>query len=81
MSSITIGTRIFDNADPANGVIYEVRDRMIRKPCGSFELIEGPEKPGCPEVVTPCSLQEVYAWLQDCPEQITRSVIAGGPSA
>jgi hypothetical protein len=75
---ILIATRIFGNSDPLNGVEYEVRDRMVRKPCGSFYLIEGPGRPGEPEVVTPYSLQAVYGWLQDLPEQIERNVIVGG---
>lgn len=77
-TDITIATRIFDNLDPSRGIAYEVRDRMVRKPCGSFYLIEGPGRPGEPEVVTPYSLQAVYDWLQDLPEQIERAVVSGG---
>jgi hypothetical protein len=71
-------TRIFGNPDPSKGIEYEVQDRMVRKPCGTFYLIKGPGKPGQPEVVTPYSLQAVYDWLQDLPEQIERGVIVGG---
>jgi hypothetical protein len=53
MQDVTFATRIFDNHDPVNGITHEVRDRMVRKPCGAFYLIEGPDKPGGPEVVTP----------------------------
>jgi hypothetical protein len=53
-------------------------DRMMRTPDGKFYLIEGPGRPGEPEVVTPYSLQAVYHWLQDLPEQIERAVIMGG---
>ena len=74
-TEIVIATRIFGNPDPLNGIEYEVRDRMVRKPCGSFYLIEGPGRPGEPEVVTPYSLQAVYSWLQDLPWQIERTVI------
>lgn len=75
MQDINIATRIFDNDDPANGTAYEVRDRMMRKPCGAFYLIEGPGRPGEAEVVTPYSLQGVYSWLQDLPWQIERAVV------
>jgi hypothetical protein len=75
-SDITIATRIFYNDDLLNGIEYEVRDRMVRKPCGSFYLIEGPGRPGEPEVVTPYSLQAVYRWLQDLPWQIERTVVS-----
>jgi hypothetical protein len=77
-ADITIATRIFGNTDLLNGIEHEVRDRMVRKPRGSFYLIEGPDKPGGPEVVTPYSLAGVYVWLNDCPFQIERTVISGG---
>jgi len=76
VQDITIATRIFDNPDPARGITHEVKDRMVRKPCGSFYLIEGPEKPGGLEVVKPYSLQAVYSWLQDLPWQIERTVVS-----
>jgi hypothetical protein len=47
---------------------------MVRKPCGSFYLIEGPGRPGEPEVVTSYSLQAVYRWLQDLPWQISANL-------
>ena len=72
---ITIATRIFDNPDPARGITHEVRDRMVRKPCGSFVLIEGPEEPGRPEVEKPYSLEQVFEWLRECSWQIERTVI------
>lgn len=77
MLDVNIATRIFDNDDPANGTTYVVRDRMMRKPDGSFYLIEGPGRLGDPEVVTPYSLQAVYHWLQDLPWQIERAVVRG----
>jgi hypothetical protein len=58
-----LAIRIFSNPNPLNGIEYEVKDRMVRKPCGSFYLIEGPGRPGESEVVTPYSLQAVYNWL------------------
>jgi hypothetical protein len=80
-TDFTFATRIFTNPDPLNGIEHEVKDRMVRKPCGSFLLIAGPDKPGGPEVVTPYSLQAVHNWLQDLPWQIERTVIAGGLAA
>ena len=76
-TDMVIATRIFGNLDPLNGIEHEVRNRMVRKPCGSFFLIEGPGRPGESEVVTPYSLQAVYRWLQDLPEQIERTVVCG----
>jgi hypothetical protein len=35
------------------------------------------DKPGDPEVEQPYSLEGVFEWLQDCPEQIERAVIIG----
>jgi hypothetical protein len=52
------------------------KDRMMRTPDGEFYLIEGPGRPGEPEVVTPYSLQAVYNWLQDLPWQIERAVVS-----
>jgi hypothetical protein len=75
MQDITIATRIFDNPDPANGITYEVIDRMVRKPDGSFVLIEGPEGPGGPGVEKPYSLEQVFEWLRECSWQIERTVI------
>jgi hypothetical protein len=43
--------------------------------------VEGPGRPGEPEVVTPYSLQVVYDWLQDTRWQIERADILGGRSA
>ena len=39
------------------------------------------DKPGDPEVEEPYSLEGVFAWLRDCPEQIERTVILGGGTA
>jgi hypothetical protein len=76
-TDMVIATRIFGNLDPLNGIEHEMRGRMVRKQCGSFFLIEGPGRPGESEVVTPYSLQAVYRWLQDLPEQIERTVVCG----
>lgn len=70
-----IATRVYHDFDPKTGQEYELRDRMLRKACGSFVLTVAGDKPGDPEVEEPCSLPAVYAWLQDLPQQIERAVI------
>jgi hypothetical protein len=35
------------------------------------------ERPGDPEVEKAFSLEEVFGWYRDCPEQIERKVIIG----
>lgn len=49
-------------------------DRMVRRGDWFF-LIEEPEKRGEPEVEKPCSLEEVFEWLNEWPETIERTVI------
>ncbi|MEK9282824.1 hypothetical protein MTR72_24870 [Bradyrhizobium sp. ISRA442] len=71
----TIAIRRYDNYDPTTQQAYPLVDRMVRKACGSFFLIEGPERPGDPEVEKPYSLEHVFEWLRDCPWQIERTVI------
>jgi hypothetical protein len=51
---------------------------MLQKACGSFVLMVAGELPGDPEVEKSYSLEEVFAWYQDCPVQIERAVIIGG---
>ena len=76
--AFNFATRVLSDFDPTTGVKGEIRDRMVRTAEGRFYLIEGPDiKPGAREVVTPYRLEDVFAWLQDCPEQIERTVIVG----
>jgi hypothetical protein len=51
---------------------------MLRKACGSFALMVAGELTGDPEVEEHHSLEEVFGWFGDCPEQIERAVIVGG---
>lgn len=51
---------------------------MLRKACGSFALMVAGERPGDPEAELPYTLEEVFGWFGDCPEQIERAVIVGG---
>jgi hypothetical protein len=44
--------------------------------CGSFALMSAGELPGGLEVEKPYSLEGVFDWYQDCPQQIERVVIA-----
>jgi hypothetical protein len=81
MQSITIEIAIrqyFDRC-PRTGQEYQLIDRLVRKG-RRFFLIEGPE-PGGREVVRPISLGYAFEWLRELPEQIERTVIAGGLAA
>lgn len=75
LSSARLATRIYHDFNPHTGEEYELQDRMLRKACGSFVLRRAGELPGDLEVEEPYSLQAVYRWLQDLPEQIERNVI------
>lgn len=68
-----IATRIYHDFDPETGGHFELRDRMLRKACGSFALMVAGERPGDPEVEKPYSLADVFDWYRDCPEQIERA--------
>jgi hypothetical protein len=69
-----IATRHYHDFNPLTGEEYELRDRMLRKACGSFVLMVAGELPGDPEVEKPYSLEGVFEWLRDCPDQIRRAV-------
>jgi hypothetical protein len=73
-----IATRHYDDRHPVTFEPFELEDRMYRKACGSFVLMVAGELPGDPEVEKPYSLDGVFDWYQDCPEQIERMVTAGG---
>lgn len=70
-----IATRIYHDFDPKTGQEYELRDRMIRKSCGSFVLMVAGELPGDPEVEKSYNLAGVFDWYRDCPAQILRAVV------
>lgn len=74
MQDITIAIRRYF----CIGIEQQLVDRMVRKPCGSFVLIEGPEQPGGLEVEKSYSLENVFSWLQECPWQIERAVVVSG---
>jgi hypothetical protein len=52
-----------------------MKDRMLRKACGSFVLMKAGEAPGDPKIEEACSLERVFEWLKDCPQQIKRAII------
>jgi hypothetical protein len=81
MQSVTIEIAIRQYFDccPRTGQEYQLIDRLVRKGRRLF-LIEGPE-PGGREVVRPISLGYAFQWLSELPEQIERTVIAGGLAA
>jgi hypothetical protein len=73
-----IATRIYHDFNPVTREEFEVRDRMYRKgACGPFVLMRAGDLPGDPEVEEPYSLEAVFEWQRDCPEQIERAVIRG----
>jgi hypothetical protein len=76
-----IATRVYHDRNPRTGEEYELRDRMLRKGERSFVLMVAGELPGDPEVELAYSLEEVFGWFRDCPQQIERAVIMGGGTA
>jgi hypothetical protein len=72
-----IATRHYSDWHPVTLEPFEMRDRMYRKACGSFVLMVAGELPGDSEVEKSLSLESVFEWLRDCPEQIERAVIDG----
>jgi hypothetical protein len=68
-----IATRVYHDFDPKTGEEYELRDRMLRKACGSFVLMASGDRPNDPEVEKPFNLDGVFEWLQDCADQVFRT--------
>jgi hypothetical protein len=68
-----IAIRIYHDLDPKTGEEYELRDRVLRKACGSFVVMVAGELPSDPEVEKSYSLEDVFGWYRDCPEQIERA--------
>ena len=46
--------------------------------CGSFVLMRAGDLPGDPEVEEPYSLDRVFEWLRELPEQIERAIVRNG---
>jgi hypothetical protein len=67
--------RRYHDLKPVTGEEYQLRDRMLRKACGSFVLLVAGESPGDPEVEEAYSLEQVFEWLRECPQQIERAVV------
>jgi hypothetical protein len=65
--------RIHDREERA-GEEYELEDRMHRRARDSFVLMVAGDRPGDPEVELAYSLEDVFGWYRDCPEQIERAV-------
>lgn len=68
-------TRRYHDVHPVTREEFELQDRMYRRPGGYFTLMLAGSLPSDPPVEQSCSLEEVFAWLQDCPWQIERTVI------
>jgi hypothetical protein len=58
-TDILIATRNYHDFDLFTGAEFELRDRMLRKACGSFALMVAGELPGDPEVEKLFSLEGV----------------------
>jgi hypothetical protein len=54
---------------------FELQDRLLRTGERSFVLMVAGELPSDLEVEKPYSLEGVFDWYRDCPEQIERSVL------
>jgi hypothetical protein len=76
-----IATRHYDDRHPVTHEWFDLEDRLYRRSGSEFALFIAGELPGDPAVVKSLSLSEVFAWYQDCPEQIERLVIEGEPFA
>lgn len=70
-----IATRHYHDCNPVTLEEFELQDRMYRKSDVDFVLRVAGELPGDPPVEQSYSLEEVFAWLQDCSWQIKRTVI------
>jgi hypothetical protein len=68
-----IATRHYHDVNPLTGEEYELQDRVLRTGERSFVLMVAGEKPGDPEVEFAYSLEDVFGWLRDCPQQIERA--------
>jgi hypothetical protein len=72
-----IATCHYHDRNSLTGEEYELQDRLLRMGERSFVLMVAGEKPGDPEIAKPISLDDVFEWYRDCPEQIEREVIKG----
>lgn len=73
--AVLLFTRHYHDVHPVTREEFELQDRMYRQPDGYFKLMVAGTLPGDPPVEQSYSLEEVFAWLQDCPWQIKRTVI------
>ncbi|MFV8147549.1 hypothetical protein ACNQ1H_26895, partial [Enterobacter cloacae complex sp.6722787] len=71
----TIAIRRYDNYCPSTQSTQPLVDQMVRKSCGSFFLIEGPERPGELEVEKPYSC---LLYTSPSPRDIEKDLGGGG---
>lgn len=69
-----IATRHYSDRHPVTLEPFELQDRLLRTGERSFVLMVAGELPGDPEVELAYSLEDVFGWYRDCPEQIERAV-------
>ena len=73
-----IATRHYDDRHPITHEWFDLEDRLYRKSDGAFTLLVAGDLPDDPPVEQALSLSDVFAWYQDCPDQIERAVFDGG---
>lgn len=73
-----IATRHYDDRHPTTHEWFDLEDRLYRKSESEFSLIVAGNLPSDPSIEKALSLSDVFAWYQECPDQIERIVINGG---
>jgi hypothetical protein len=72
-----IATRRYDDRHPITLEWFDLEDRLYRKSESEFRLVVAGDLPGDPPIEKSLNLADVFAWYQDCPDQIERTVIPG----
>lgn len=72
-----IATRHYDDRHLVIREWFDLEDRLYRISDREFTLLVAGEFPGDPPVEQLLSLPDVFAWYQDCPDQIERIVVNG----
>ena len=72
-----IATRHYDDRHPVTREWFDLQDRLYRKSDSEFSLLVAGDLPGDTPIERGLDLQNVFAWYQECPDQIERIVIDG----
>ena len=73
-----IATRHYHDVDPVTRETFDLADRMYRQDDSSFVLMRAGERPQDPAEPQAYTLQRVYQWLRELPDQISPAVVTGG---